>query len=304
MKRFKIHRVLVPVDFSPVAENAIQTAAAICRRHQAAMTIVHIVESNYHPLFTPSAAMAAGTILPRLVRDAKDNLSHRAMQLMRKHGIIVRHVVQSGNPADEICKTAFREKDSLIVMGTQRNSSWANLFVGTTAYRVIKNAPCPVLTVPEGSAWLDFKRVLFPVRRVSKGLEKYDYLLPIAKANDSSVLVAGVARKFNEKDLTGVEAGVDAVKRQLNFDEILHWGEMHFTENEARLVLDLAESEKSDLLVITATRDTSIKEFFLGPFAQDVVNQARCPVLSVRPGKDPETPEADVMFATEPLATG
>jgi hypothetical protein len=48
-------------------------------------------------------------------------------------------------------------------------------------------------------------------------------------------------------------------------------------------VLTISETEKPDLIVITATLDSSLKDFFLGPYTQDIVNHAHYPVLSIRP---------------------
>ena len=49
-------------------------------------------------------------------------------------------------------------------------------------------------------------------------------------------------------------------------------------------VLHIAENTKPDLIVITATLDHTVKEFFLGPYTQDIVNHAQFPVLSIKPG--------------------
>jgi nucleotide-binding universal stress UspA family protein len=57
------------------------------------------------------------------------------------------HLVQA-EPAKAITETAAREKFDLIVMGTHGRSGLAHLALGSVAERVVRHAPCPVLTVP------------------------------------------------------------------------------------------------------------------------------------------------------------
>jgi nucleotide-binding universal stress UspA family protein len=82
---------------------------------------------------------------------------------------------------------------------------------------------------------------------------------------------------------------VDTVRNRITEDDVECNSEVHNCENVAREVLDIANAVKTDLIVITATLDNSLKDFFLGPYTQDIVNHAKVPVLSIRPqqGIDP-----------------
>jgi nucleotide-binding universal stress UspA family protein len=76
---------------------------------------------------------------------------------------------------------------------------------------------------------------------------------------------------------------VDTIQKQLNDDQVICRREIVSTEHIARQVLQVSKEEKPDLIVITATLDASLRDFFLGPYTQDIVNHARFPVLSIRP---------------------
>ena len=282
MSTYQIKKILVPVDFSTLANNAIETAIAMSKRQLATITLMHVIENTY-VLFPPEANGAAGALLPQLVKDANENLSHRAKELRVKHDIVVNHIVQAGNPADEICRWALHKKMDLIVMGTHGASGLREFFMGSNAYRVVKNAPCPVLTLPGNNQWLNFKKILFPVRMVSHALDKYEVVRPIIRKNDSSLLVAGVVKKSEPASHIEMKELVDRVRRQIAEDDVICCSELHYCENPAKQVLDIAERDKSDLIVITATLDRTVKDFFLGPYTQDIVNHAQFPVLSIKP---------------------
>lgn len=294
---FHIKRILVPIDFSPLARNALETAIAISKRQLSAITLIHVVENTY-VLFPPEAGGASGALLPELVKNANKNLSELAKELRVEHDIVVNHIVQSGNPADEICRWALHKSCDLIVMGTHGVSGLREFFLGSNAYRVVRNAPSPVLTVPGTNQWLDFRKVLFPVRMVPEALDKYDFVRPIIRSNGSSMLVAGLIHKNDPEESTEMNSLVDLVKKKIAEDDVIYKSEIHFTDDVAREVLDISEKEKPDLIVITATLDKSIRNFFMGPYTQNIVNHAHYPVLSIQPGNFRKAfkAESDLIF--------
>ncbi len=282
MNAYEIKKVLVPVDLSPVSLNALDTAIAICKRQLATLTLIHIVENTY-VLYPPEAGGAAGAVLPELVKSANESINNLAKALRTKHDLVINHIVQSGNPADEICRWALHKEFDLIVMGTHGTSGLREFFLGSNAYRVVKNSPCPVMTIPGTKQWIDFKKILFPVRMIPHALDKYDTVRPIIRKNGSTLRIAGIVKKNDSTGVIEMKALVDTVQKKVTEDNVVWGSELHYCENVARQVLEISDHEKPDLIVITATLDTSIKDFFLGPYTQDIVNHSKFPVLSIRP---------------------
>jgi nucleotide-binding universal stress UspA family protein len=206
-----------------------------------------------------------------------------AKKIRTHHDLVINHIVQSGNPADEICRWALHKNSNLIVMGTHGASGLREFFLGSNAYRVVKNSPCPVMTMPGDNKWIDFKKILFPVRMVPNALDKYDVIRPIIQKNGSSMTIAGIVKKDDSTGFIEMKALVETVQSKMTEDDVICQSEVHYCENVAKQVLTISETEKPDLIVITATLDSSLKDFFLGPYTQDIVNHAHYPVLSIRP---------------------
>ncbi len=280
MRPFEIKKILVPVDFSPVSLNALKTAIAICKRQLATLTLIHVVEIPYS--YTIDSGRMLNSMLPKLVKIANENLSVLTREVSKDHDIPVSYAVQSGNPADEISRWAYDYEKDLIVMGTHGNSDLREFFLGSNSYRVVKSAPCPVMTIPDGD-WPEFKKILFPIRMIPNTLDKYDVVRPIADRNNSLMLVAGVAMKNDYAAANEMEALVEFVRQNISKQGIICGSEVHYCEDITRQVLSIADAEKPDLLVITATLEESIKDFFVGPYTQGIVNHSRFPVLSIRP---------------------
>jgi nucleotide-binding universal stress UspA family protein len=286
MEAYAIKSILVPIDFSDVATNALKTAVAIATRQLTTVTLIHVVENTYHLVPAeagPAMGGTLGTILPELLRVAHENLNALAREVRTNHDLVVDHVVQTGNPADEICRWAHQKSNDVIVMGTHGASGIREFFMGSNAYRVVKNAPCPVMTIPGTNTWLDFKKILFPIRMIPNALDKYDVIRPIIRKNGSSLLVMGVVKKNEESEMPEMKELVDTIQKKMVDDQVICRREIVSAEDIARQVLVVSRAEKPDLIVITATLDASLKDFFLGPYTQDIVNHAKFPVLSIRP---------------------
>jgi len=282
MKTFEIKKILVPIDYSKVSLNALDTAIEVCRSQEAELTIMHVIENSY-VLLPPDAVGFSVSVLSEATKSANESLIALAREIRWNHSLVVDHIVQVGNPADEICRWAMHRGSDLVIMGTHGTSGLREFFLGSNTYRVVKNAACPVMTIPGANRWMDFRKILFPIRMVPNALDKYDIVRPIIRKNGSSVLIAGIVKKSDTSTLIEMKALTEYVRVKMEEDDVICGCEVHYTENVARHVLDLSKVEKPDLIVITATLDESIRDFFLGPYTQEIVNHSRFPVLSIRP---------------------
>jgi nucleotide-binding universal stress UspA family protein len=130
-----ISRILVPTDFSRGSLHAFRYAEELTRRFGAELILVHVGD----PL-SVSDLPGAGELSGRRELD-------RALALVRERDYRVRGVLRRGNPTDEIVKAAAAERADLIVMGTHGRTGLKHALMGSVAESVVRNAPCPVLTV-------------------------------------------------------------------------------------------------------------------------------------------------------------
>lgn len=140
-----IKRILVPLDFSANSELALDYARAMARRFGAALHLVHVCEVP---------AMATGPLEAYVFRysDWGQRLSDEAESLLidleqRLPDVKVSTEVLFGNPARCIVTAADVDRTDLIVMGTHGRGSLMHVLMGNVAERVVRTAPCPVLTV-------------------------------------------------------------------------------------------------------------------------------------------------------------
>ena len=146
----RITRILVPTDFSETSDAALRYARTLADTFGASLHLLHAFEDPY-----AAGALAPevyGTV-PQELRDsalelANTNLEERlpAADRERYRGATT---VVTGAPAAAIVKYATDHGVDLIVMGTHGRSGVAHLLLGSVAEKVVRTAPCPVLSVRE-----------------------------------------------------------------------------------------------------------------------------------------------------------
>jgi nucleotide-binding universal stress UspA family protein len=141
----KIHRILVPTDFSEAAHKALEYAAELAKLYEAPLTLAYV---NAPPMYVPDALMYMppgnmAEILDALEKDL-GKLQREARELGARE--VTTKLVQ-GTPWYEIVELAAAGKYDLIVMGTHGRGGFSHLLLGSVAEKVVRKAPCPVLTV-------------------------------------------------------------------------------------------------------------------------------------------------------------
>jgi nucleotide-binding universal stress UspA family protein len=135
-----IRKILCPTDFSDSARPAFELAGALARDYQAALVVVHVAP--------PTRAFAPdGIAIPFPVEEPYE-LHARLVHLHPADpGAEAEYHVLEGDAGEQILKAARETNADVIVMGTHGKSGFTRLLMGSVAESVMRQAPCPVLTV-------------------------------------------------------------------------------------------------------------------------------------------------------------
>jgi nucleotide-binding universal stress UspA family protein len=139
----KLERILFPTDFSEHAANAQDYALSLARQFGAELRIVHVVQL-YAYVFdfgidTTSQYEAVTATLKTMLDELLDSLAGEPIP-------ITGDLIQ-GDPVGEIIRVAREEDCDMIVMGTHGRAALEHALLGSVAEKVVRKAPCPVLTV-------------------------------------------------------------------------------------------------------------------------------------------------------------
>lgn len=140
----RFRRILVPHDFSPHADAALELAIALAREHGAALHLLHSCE-------LPAAVTSAyGITMPQALWDGVQEAAaeglERSMKQVKAAGLEGQSHLAADRAEGAIFATAEHVRADLIVMGTRGLTGLQHVLLGSVAERVLRAAPCPVLT--------------------------------------------------------------------------------------------------------------------------------------------------------------
>jgi nucleotide-binding universal stress UspA family protein len=136
-----LKNVLVAIDFDQLTETALAYARVVARRNDSRLHVLHVTENT----FLRPRAMDPHAVQASLAHQIEQRLTDEDRRDLQ----VVPVVRMSDKPAEEIVRYANHHDIDLIVMGTHGRKSVAHLIIGSVAERVVREAPCPVLTVRE-----------------------------------------------------------------------------------------------------------------------------------------------------------
>ena len=297
----QLKTILATTDFSGQSLPAVRHALVLGEKLGASVTLLHVVEPASSLAGMESVVLArTDAEVAGLARTQLEALAQRETKGDRK----ITTVVRTGKPFHEIALAAGERAADLIVIATHGHTGLKRVLLGSTAERVVRHAPCPVLTIPTRTLTkragktpaFKLKKILVPIdfSKISKDALPYAVLL--AGHFGSEVILLNVVEMFPIDHLQGPEltnqtmvpvmkqaeadlehmaaslsksAGVRSsaiVRRGTPFAEICH----------------AAKTLGADLIVLTTHGYTGLKHVWLGSTAERVVRHAPCPVLAVR----------------------
>jgi len=141
-----IKSILAPVDFSEHARLAVRHAKEIAARNDARLILLHVVEQAIHPAFYTAGVRTWSELVPELLSASQRELE-RMLKEVKGPTVPTEIQVVEGNAVGEITKFADSQNLDLIVIATHGLTGIEHFLLGSTTEKVIRTAPCPVLTV-------------------------------------------------------------------------------------------------------------------------------------------------------------
>ena len=143
--------ILCPVDFSDCSTKAFYRAVGYCQLFGAKLTVLPVREGGPVTFYDD---ISSGRETLELLREGlvtRLDLLQEEGQVTREERDRIALETRNGKPFEEILRFALEGNVDLIVMGTHGNTGFKHLFMGSQAERVVRRAPCDVLTVkPDG----------------------------------------------------------------------------------------------------------------------------------------------------------
>jgi nucleotide-binding universal stress UspA family protein len=273
-----LKRILVPIDGSASSLMAEETAAIIAKKTKATVTVLHVTQELTPGYQLPSSI--EDEILGHIEQEAEKTINY-ARALFSEEGVTVdTKMIRKRDPADSILELS---KDcDLIVMGAHGENEKDPYVLGSTTKNVIRHTTCPTLIAKKVCA---SSNLLVCIDGSDHSIRAFEYAVKLAEKMGSKITLLNVQeRRIHDFSLKIAEElggkilskTLDAIgKTELKVNKKLEFGV------PSDKIVEVAEKENHDLIVIGSRGLGTVDRFLLGSVSDDVSHKAKCSVLIV-----------------------
>jgi len=285
METMKKNTILVPIDFSDIANHALNHAIEVAKQFNNNLALLHVVEEA---MLTSFLSFGKNDHLEELAKEAaKARLDKLSSEIKSKHNIDCITDVKFGKIYKVITESVSSLHCDSIIMGSH-GASGLDQIIGSNASRVISHSIVPVVVVKSEQHINSYKNIIFPLDLTTESRQKVNWAIHIGKAYDSTINV------FTSKS-GNKEADNKLLLNLRQIEKLLTDNGIKFTEkiiedaddNFALETIKYSEEINADLIMImTQQEDKNLSEYIIGSYAQQVVNRStKAPVMCVNPKK-------------------
>jgi nucleotide-binding universal stress UspA family protein len=302
--RIDIDRILCPVDFSEFSAPALERAVRLGEWFEARVEVLHVIP--FIPFAMPAGLGPAYFPDPlEVTASQRDQAGQNMSDLVEPfldEGVPIVTKVLEGEPWRVILDEAKGVPADLVVIGTHGRSGFEKLLLGSVTEKVLRRAPCPVLTVGHVRARSRksplFRRILCAADLTQASPQTLDVALSLATENDAQITLlhvmqhlpaenAGLAPRSPEIRPTRHELVAEA---RAELQKAVPDSVRVFCEVTARVetgapwneILRVAEQMDAELIVMGAHATGAVGRMLFGSTTSQVVRRATCPVLVIQ----------------------
>ncbi len=294
-----IRNILCPVDRSPSSLQAFDRAIAIARWRGARLHLLEVIE----PVASPGGSV--GPMHAGVLTEARAALETDLRQMLvsrRASDVKVQIVMRQGNVVREILAQADDSRADLVVIGSHGRSGVQRLVLGSVAEKVLRLAPCPVLTIRRGVSRprrnrSPFKTILCPTDLSAVGDNAVAYAKGLARAANARLIVMSavewpfgpavtsgpVAELQGELEANARKALARLLPRPAADRPAAKAIVVHGKAGAA--IVKVARARSADLIVMGVSGRGALDVVLLGSTTHHLIRHGEWPVLTVPPGR-------------------
>ena len=254
-------KILIPYDHSGPAQAALNSAVTAARAFDAHLDIVYVVA------------------------DSKDNQSDMISGIIddlraRNRDISMNFMVRDGKVYKEVTKLEQELGINLIIMGTHGESGIGSILMGSNAFKVVSASSCPVVTMKEDATKDSIGRILLPLDDSEETRQKVSFVVHLAKGFGADVMISCTSSSDSDETKRRLSIYAAQSEEYLAKNHVSNKrGEDIYGGNIADNCIELAERQNCDLIVMMT--ETESASFFMGTYAQQLINKSPVPVMAI-----------------------
>lgn len=275
--------VLIPVDLADETLPRLELSYPNLRFLADKVILLYVFDKRHH--FSSEEERSAD------IFKKEEQLALIARDIKTKTGLDVKHIIQTGKPANEILDAADSYNVNLIAISTHTNPDDKHTqsnAIGTTANQIIRESKVPVFSFNSNVKLQKIKKILLPLDLTVETKQKVTNAIQIANRMHASIAVVSVFYSLRYDDIREqLGEQLNQVKNFINDANIHCTAEIIEEDGGAKMVpyaiMDYAKKVDANLIMIMTQQENKLVEFFMGSSAQTMIRLSEVPIMSIRP---------------------
>ncbi|HBF87889.1 MAG TPA: hypothetical protein DDX39_04525 [Bacteroidales bacterium] len=269
--------IIVPIDFSNDSINALEHAIYMANKIDGDVRMINVRKAKTQDI--PSYFKDFNLVFGNTVEGYFEIIFEKYKDRVKGR---FDYKVRDGKVYQEIINQAKYDDAYMIVMGTHGLSGFEEFWIGSNAYKVVSNAPCPVITIRNGFLRTGLSKIILPIDMSSESRKKVPVVADLALMFDAEIHTIAV-RETNAQDIVDkLELYTTQVCEYFTNKKVRCHTESLYGDNITNITIEYAKGVDADLIAIMTEQDEDMYNLWLGAYAQQMVNHSPIPVLSVR----------------------
>jgi nucleotide-binding universal stress UspA family protein len=272
-----MNNIVVAVDFSESSMNAFRHALLIAQKCDSNLDLVWVRKSaeekdKFDSNGDPSKEVEVQ--LSGLIEKYQPELP----------GNKISYKIRTGKVYKEITDEARESHAMLVVCGTHGASVFVEFWIGSNANRIVSLSPCPVLTMRSAiDISRPLTRIVMPIDSSMETRQKATFTGYLAKRHDAEVHIVSMYTSKVKAMRHNVDTYANQVAEYFSNEGVKSLLAHKECDNLALGEIEYARSVDANLISIMTQQESTTANLWMGPYAQQMVNNSPIPVLSIRP---------------------
>ncbi|MBS1650549.1 MAG: universal stress protein [Bacteroidetes bacterium] len=256
--------ILIPIDFSKQSLSAINQSYNLARYTHSKLVLLHVYSKTGE--------------------ESYDALNKLTKQTEEESGVPTEFMNVKGDIYEETDRIASEINASLIMVGLESHMRFRDI-VGSSASKLIRKVPCPIITIRGDEHRDGCENILLPIDLSNVSREKVDVAVQFAQFFGASIRILGVFDPNDAVYENKLLAYSHQVKQFIKNKGISCTNKSIPTKQIAETVVEYANKIEADLIMIMNKPSLGVSEFFGGTDAQRIVDISNIPVMTIQPQK-------------------
>jgi nucleotide-binding universal stress UspA family protein len=256
--------ILIPIDFTKQSLAAVKQSYNLAKYTHSKIVLLHVYTNPGE--------------------ESTEALNKLCKQTEQESGVPTEFLNVQGDIYDETDRVSLELKATLIIAGLESHMKFRNI-IGSSASKLIRKAPCPVITIRGDDHRDGCENILLPLDLSPETREKTNVAIQFAQYFSASIRIVGV---FDEADAdyeNKLLAYSHQVKQFIKSKGISCTNKSIPAKDIAKTIVDYGNKIEADLIMIMNKPELSVGEFFTGTDAQKIVDISNIPVMTIQPMK-------------------